>query len=32
MVGYALAAQFPDRVDKWVVMDAPFPGLGTWEQ
>ena len=32
MVGYALAAQFPDRVDRWIVMDAPFPGLGTWEQ
>src|SRR6202008_4806925 len=32
MVGYALAAQFPERVDRWVVMDAPFPGLGTWEQ
>jgi len=32
MVGYALAAQFPDRVDRWAVMDAPFPGLGTWEQ
>ena len=30
MVGYALAAQFPDRVTKWVVMDAPLPGLGTW--
>src|SRR5262245_22167897 len=30
MVGYALAAQFPDRVNKWVVMDAPLPGLGTW--
>ena len=27
-----LAAQFPDRVDRWAVMDAPFPGLGTWEQ
>ena len=32
MVGHALAAHFPDRVDKWAVMDAPFPGLGTWEQ
>jgi pimeloyl-ACP methyl ester carboxylesterase len=30
MVGYALAAQFPDRVNKWVAMDAPLPGLGTW--
>jgi pimeloyl-ACP methyl ester carboxylesterase len=32
MVGYALAAQFPDRVARWAVMDAPLPGLGTWEQ
>ena len=31
MVGYALVAQFPDRVSKWAVMDAPLPGLGTWE-
>lgn len=30
MVGYALAAQFPSRVSSWVVMDAPLPGLGTW--
>ena len=30
IVGYALAAQFPDRVSKWVAMDAPLPGLGTW--
>ncbi len=30
MVGYALAAQYPDRVTKWVVIDAPLPGLGTW--
>lgn len=32
MVGYAFAAQFPDRVTRWVVMDAPLPGLGTWEK
>jgi pimeloyl-ACP methyl ester carboxylesterase len=31
MVGYALAAQFPSRVQSWVVMDAPLPGLGNWE-
>jgi pimeloyl-ACP methyl ester carboxylesterase len=30
MVGYALAAQYPERVTKWVVLDAPLPGLGTW--
>jgi pimeloyl-ACP methyl ester carboxylesterase len=32
MVGYALAAQYPQRVSRWVVMDAPLPGLGTWEK
>jgi pimeloyl-ACP methyl ester carboxylesterase len=26
MVGYALAAQFPGRITKWVVIDAPLPG------
>jgi pimeloyl-ACP methyl ester carboxylesterase len=25
MVGYALAVQFPERVTKWAVMDAPLP-------
>ncbi|HEY0106003.1 MAG TPA: alpha/beta hydrolase [Rhizomicrobium sp.] len=30
MVGYALAAQFPARITKWVVIDAPLPGLGHW--
>jgi len=32
MVGYALAAQYPDRVTKWVVMDAPLPGIGPWDE
>jgi pimeloyl-ACP methyl ester carboxylesterase len=32
MVGYALAVQFPERVSKWVVMDAPLPGLGSWDK
>jgi pimeloyl-ACP methyl ester carboxylesterase len=31
MVGYALAAQFPSRITKWVVIDAPLPGIGHWE-
>ncbi len=31
MVGYALAAQYPDRVARWVVMDAPLPGVGHWD-
>ncbi|MEI9989958.1 MAG: alpha/beta hydrolase [Rhizomicrobium sp.] len=30
MVGYALAAQFPARITRWVVIDAPLPGLGNW--
>ena len=32
MVAYAFAAQFPARVNKWAVMDAPLPGLGTWDK
>ena len=32
MVGYALAAQYPQRVTKWVVIDAPLPGVGPWEE
>src|SRR5580693_1779330 len=31
MVGYAVAALFPQRVTKWVVMDAPLPGIGHWD-
>lgn len=31
MVGYALATHYPDRVTAWVVMDAPLPGMGTWQ-
>lgn len=31
MVGYALATHYPDRVTAWAVMDAPLPGMGTWE-
>lgn len=30
MVGYALAAGYPGRVTKWVVIDAPLPGVGNW--
>jgi pimeloyl-ACP methyl ester carboxylesterase len=32
MVGYALAAQFPARVTKWVVIDAPLPGIAHWDE
>ncbi len=30
MVGYALAAQSPARITKWIVIDAPLPGVGNW--
>lgn len=32
MVGYALAAQFPQRVTRWAIMDAPLPGLANWDK
>jgi len=32
MVGYAFAAQFPARVTRWVVIDAPLPGIGNWNE
>jgi pimeloyl-ACP methyl ester carboxylesterase len=32
MVGYALAAKHPDQVRSWVVMDAPLPGIGHWDE
>jgi len=32
MVGYALAAQYPDRVPRFVLIDAPLPGVGPWEE
>ena len=32
MVGYALAAQYPARITRWVVIDAPLPGIGAiWQ-
>ncbi len=31
MVGYAFAAEHPDRVTKFVIMDAPLPGVGPWD-
>src|SRR5579872_1455597 len=31
MVGYALAAQYPQRITRWVVIDAPLPGIGDWD-
>jgi pimeloyl-ACP methyl ester carboxylesterase len=32
MVGYAFAAQYRDRVSRFVVIDAPLPGVGPWEE
>jgi pimeloyl-ACP methyl ester carboxylesterase len=32
MVGYAFAAQHPNRVMRWVAMDAPLPGIGPWDE
>lgn len=32
MVGYAFAAQHPERVTRLVLMDAPLPGIGPWEE
>jgi pimeloyl-ACP methyl ester carboxylesterase len=31
MVGYALACEQRDRVTKFVIMDAPLPGIGPWD-
>jgi pimeloyl-ACP methyl ester carboxylesterase len=32
MVGYAFAAQYPSRVSRFVLMDAPLPCVGPWEE
>ncbi|MBS0518643.1 MAG: alpha/beta hydrolase [Proteobacteria bacterium] len=32
MVGYALAALHPARITRFVIMDAPLPGIGPWEE
>jgi len=32
MVGYALAAQYPERITKWAIIDAPLPGIGPWDE
>src|SRR3569832_1142717 len=31
IVGYAFVAQKPTHTQRWVVMDAPLPGLGHWD-
>jgi pimeloyl-ACP methyl ester carboxylesterase len=32
MVAYPYAAQYPDQVERLVVMDAPIPGIDPWEE
>src|SRR4051812_25856640 len=32
MVGFAFAAEHRDRVTKLVLIDAPLPGVGPWEE
>lgn len=31
MVGYAFAAEYPGRVRRFVLIDAPLPGIGPWD-
>jgi len=31
MVGYAFAAEYPGRVSRFVLIDAPLPGIGPWD-
>jgi pimeloyl-ACP methyl ester carboxylesterase/quercetin dioxygenase-like cupin family protein len=32
MVGFAFAAQYRQRVSRFVLIDAPVPGIGPWEE
>src|SRR5688572_13711301 len=32
MVAYAYAAKYPDKVTRLVLMDAPVPGIGPWDE
>jgi pimeloyl-ACP methyl ester carboxylesterase len=32
MVGFAFAALHPERVSRFVLIDAPIPGVGPWEE
>ena len=32
MVGFAFAALYPQRVTRFVLIDAPVPGIGPWEE
>jgi pimeloyl-ACP methyl ester carboxylesterase len=32
MVGFSFAALYPERVRRFVLIDAPIPGIGPWEE
>jgi len=32
MVGFAFAIQHPEQVQKFILIDAPVPGVGPWEE
>jgi len=32
MVGYAFTVQHPKRVTRFVLIDAPLPGVGPWDE
>ena len=32
MVGFAITATHPERMSRWVAIDAPLPGVGPWDQ
>lgn len=32
MVGYAFAAEHPERVTRFALIDAPVPGIGPWDE
>lgn len=32
MVGFAFAMEHPERVNRFVLIDAPVPGVGPWEE
>jgi len=32
MVGYSFAMQFPAKVSRFAIIDAPLPGIGPWEE
>jgi pimeloyl-ACP methyl ester carboxylesterase len=32
MVGFAFAMMYPDRVRRFVLIDAPVPGVGPWDE